>query len=319
MIAASPTGTSPWCAFPPVVKMPEPDAKSRERTPRRQRLIALGLMAAGSTAISFGGLVIRNIEQADEWQLVFFRALGMLFSVTVILSIRYRRHAIFRLRDIGWPGVIGAILVAVASISFVQSVSHTTVANALFMLCAIPFFSAALARVFLKEALPWRTVVTMVVAAGGVVVMLGDGFGAGTMFGNLMGLLTAISFATYAVIVRWRRDVDMLPVLVVSSLIIMASGAIVSGGALGVPLRDIALCLLWGGVLSGFANWMFIVASRQLVAAEVTLVMLLEFVFGPIWVWLFVNEVPTQLTLIGGSLVIGAVLFRALSELRQSG
>mgnify|MGYP006088595515 FL=1 len=285
----------------------------------RSRLIALALMAAGSTTISFGGLVIRNIEQADEWQLVFYRALGMLFSVTVLLTIRYGRHTIFRLRDIGWPGIFGAMLVAIASISFVQSVAHTTVANALFMLCAIPFISAGLARFFLKEALPWRTVITMAIAAAGVAVMLGEGVGAGSIFGNVMGLLTAISFGSYAVIVRWRRDVDMLPTLIVSSLIIMTAGAVVSGGQLDVPLRDIALCLLWGGVLSGFANWMFIVASRKLIAAEVTLVMLLEFVFGPIWVWLFVDEVPTQLTLIGGSLVISAVLFRALAELRSAG
>ena len=115
-------------------------------------------MAAGSTAISFGGLVIRNIEHADEWQLVFYRAIGMLISISIILMLRYRRHTIFRIRDIGWPGVIGSLLVATASISFVQSITHTTVANSLFMLCAIPFISAALARVFLKEALPGRTI-----------------------------------------------------------------------------------------------------------------------------------------------------------------
>ena len=114
-----------------------------EHSPQARRLIALGLMAAGSTAISFGGLVIRNIEQADGWQLVFYRAIGMLISVSIILMLRYRRHTIFRIRDIGWPGVFGSLLVATASISFVQSVTHTTVANALFMLCAIPFISAA--------------------------------------------------------------------------------------------------------------------------------------------------------------------------------
>ena len=232
--------------------------------------------------------------------------------------LRYRRHTIFRIRDIGWPGVIGSLLVATASISFVQSITHTTVANSLFMLCAIPFISAALARILLKEALPGRTIFTMALAAAGILIMLVEGMGSGSMFGNVMGLLTAVSFATYAVIVRWRREVDMLPVLVLSSVFIIVSGAIVTGGALGVPLRDIALCLLWGGVLSGFANWMFIVASRQLIAAEVTLVMQLEFVLGPIWVWLFINEAPTQLTLIGGSLVLGAVLYRAMAELRRA-
>ena len=289
-----------------------------ERSPQARRLIALGLMAAGSTAISFGGLVIRNIEQADEWQLVFYRAIGMLISISIILMLRYRRHTIFRIRDIGWPGVIGSLLVAMASISFVQSITHTTVANSLFMLCAIPFISAALARILLKESLPGRTIFTMALAAAGILIMLVEGVGSGSMFGNVMGLLTAVSFATYAVIVRWRREVDMLPVLVLSSVFIIVSGAIVTGAALGVPLRDIVLCLLWGGVLSGFANWMFIVASRQLIAAEVTLVMQLEFVLGPIWVWLFINEAPTQLTLIGGSLVLGAVLYRAMAESRRA-
>ena len=287
------------------------------RSPQMQRLVALGLMAAGSIAISFGGLVIRNIEEADSWQLVFYRAVGMAASVLVLLLFRYRRHTIFRIRDVGWPGFFGAFLVATASISFVQSITHTTVANSLFMLCAIPFISAGLARLFLKEALPWRTVLTMGIAGAGILVMLGEGLGAGSLYGNAMGLLTAVSFATYAVIVRWRRHVDMLPVLVLSSAIIMIIGVAVTGGDLDVPLRDIALCLLWGGFLSGFANWMFIVASRQLGAAEVTLVMQLEFVFGPVWVWLFVDEVPTQLTLLGGSLVLGAVLFRALAELRR--
>lgn len=285
-------------------------------TPGAERLMAIGLMAAGSTAISFGGLIIRSIEEADEWQLAFYRAMGMLCSITILVIIRYRRHAVSRLRDIGWPGVYGSVLVATASMSFIQAATHTTIANALFMLCAIPFISAGLARLFLKEALEWRTALTMGVAAAGVLVMLGEGVGGGSIFGNVMGLLTAVSFASYAVIVRWRRHIDMLPTLILSSLLIMVVGASVSLGQLDVPPGDIVKCLLWGGVLSGFANWMFIVAARRLVAAEVTLLMLLEFVFGPIWVWLFVDEVPTALTIVGGTLIIGAVVIRAVAEMR---
>ena len=97
----------------------------RSATPQVDRLVAIGLMAAGSTAISFGGLVIRSIEQADEWQLAFYRAVGMLCSITILVLVRYRRHAISRLRDIGWPGVYGSVLVATASMSFIQAVSYT--------------------------------------------------------------------------------------------------------------------------------------------------------------------------------------------------
>ena len=198
-----------------------------------------------------------------------------------------------------------------------HSVSNTTVANALFILCTIPFISAGLAKIFLKESLNFRTVLAMLLASVGVIIMFGDGINADVLFGNIMGLLTSIAFAIYAVIVRSCRNIDMLPTLILSSLIIMIIGVSMSRGNLNIPILEIALCLFWGGVLSGFANWMFIVASRQLIAGEVTLVMLLEFVLGPFWVWIFVDETPTELTILGGTLVLGAVLIRALSELQD--
>ena len=88
-------------------------------------------------------------------------------------------------------------------------------------------------------------------------------------------------------------------------------------GSLTIPTDDLVLCVLWGGVLSGFTSVCFIVASRHLAAAELTLFMLLEFALGPVWVWLFVNEIPSRWTLLGGSLVVAAVITRALVELRR--
>ena len=88
-------------------------------------------------------------------------------------------------------------------------------------------------------------------------------------------------------------------------------------GSLTIPTDDLVLCMVWGGVLSGFTSVCFIVASRYLAAAELTLFMLLEFALGPIWVWLFMNEIPSRWTLLGGFLVGVAVIARALVELRQ--
>jgi drug/metabolite transporter (DMT)-like permease len=110
----------------------------------------------------------------------------------------------------------------------------------------------------------------------------------------------------------------MLPTLLVSGAIIVLVALILRVDDLGISLHDLLLCFLWGGLLSGLANWMFIVASRHLVAAEVTLFMLLEFALGPVWVWLFVGETPTLWTLAGGTLVIASVTLRALIELRRS-
>ena len=159
---------------------------------------------------------------------------------------------------------------------------------------------------------------SMLVAGTGIFVMMVEGFGIGSGYGNAMALVTAFCFSAFAVIVRRNRHIDMMPTLLLAGALVALAALVARLDDLGVTLNDLLLCLFWGGVLSGFANWMFIVASRHLVAAEVTLFMLLEFALGPVWVWLFVDEVPTLWTVVGGSLVIASVTVRAMIELRRT-
>ena len=284
-----------------------------------RRLFAMTLMVVSSVVISFGGLILRNIEQADSWQINVYRALALMTAVSLLLLFRHGRGAIAHVRKIGRAGLFGGVILAVAGIAFLQALTHTTVANTLFTMGAIPFITAALARIFLKESLKRATLATMAVAAVGIAVMVGGGIGLGSGYGNAMALVTAVGFAGFAVIVRHNRRVDMLPTILVSSAIIALVSLVVRFDDLGITLKDLLLCVLWGGGLSGLANWMFIIASRHLVAAEVTLFMLLEFSLGPVWVWLFAAEVPSDWTIAGGLLVIAAVALRAGLELRASG
>ncbi|MFQ6024203.1 MAG: DMT family transporter [Acidiferrobacterales bacterium] len=283
-----------------------------------RRAFAMGLMVVSSIVISFGGLIIRNIEDADSWQINLYRSVALVTAVTLILLYQYRGMAITYVRGIGRSGVVGGVMLAMAGITFLQSLTHTTVANTLFILSAIPFFAAGLARVFLKERLQRATLVAMVVAATGIVIMLSEGFGIGSAYGNAMALITAFCFASFAVIVRRNRQTDMLPTVLVSGVCIALVTFLARIGDLGVSLHDLLLSFLWGGLLSGLANWMFVIAARHLAAAEVTLFMLLEFALGPLWVWLFVGEVPSRWTLLGGALVISSVAVRTLLELRRS-
>jgi len=284
-----------------------------------RRVFAMSLMVVSSVLISFGGLIIRNMEQADTWQINFYRALALMTAVTLILLFQHGRSTLVSIRKVGRAGLMGGGLLAVAGIAFLQALTHTTVANTLFTLSAIPFITAALARVFLKESLQRATLLTMLLAAVGIFAMVAEGIGLGSGYGNAMALVTAVCFAGFAVIVRHNRHIDMLPTMLVSAAIIALVSVAVRYDDLGITLKDLLLCLLWGGLLSGFANWMFIVASRHLVAAEVTLFMLLEFSLGPVWVWLFVGELPSEWTIFGGLLVIGAVALRAGIELRGRG
>jgi len=283
-----------------------------------RRGFAMGLMIAGSVAISFGGLVIRSIEDAAPWQILFYRAIALVVAIGLILVLRYGRQTTVQVLRIGRVGVLGGVMLAVAHVTFLQSVIHTTVANTLFIVSAIPFVTAGLAWLLLKERLRRETLVAMLFAASGVLVMVAEGFRSGSALGIVMALVTALAFSGFAVVVRRRRDVDMLPTLLISGVLVSLTALTVQGIDLAISWRDLFLCLFWGGVLSGLANGLFIVAARHLVAAEVTLFMLLEFALGPVWVWLFAAEVPSAWTLLGGALVMAAVAARAAHELRVS-
>ncbi len=273
------------------------------------------LMVASSITISFGGVAMRSLEAADPWQINFYRSVGLLGAASTLLVIRYRRDIISIVRNIGRIGIVGGILLASAGITHIQAMSNTTIANAMFVLGAIPFFTALFARIMLGEKLRWATLWTMLVAACGLVVMVFEGFRLGAAYGNFMALMTATTFAVYAVIIRKKRQQEMLPTLLVSSLVIILVSLFATGADLVISQHDIMICFLWGAVLSGLANWMFIYASRHLAAAETTLFMLLEFALAPIWVWIVVNEVPGRWTIVGGSLIILAVALKAILEL----
>ena len=285
-------------------------------TPTRRGLAML-LMVVSSVGISFGGLIVRSMDGADPWQINFYRSISLATVILCILVYRYRGRTVEKVIGIGRPGLLGGAFLSVAGIAFLQALDNTTVANTLFVLSAIPFFTAALAWLTLRENLRRETLIAMVFAAFGIGLMVAEGIGAGSLYGNLMALTTALGFSAFAVIVRANRQVDMLPSLLVSSVIIFVLALVMRWGDLGITLKDVMLCFLWGGVLSGIGNTMFIFASRHLVAAELTLFMLLEFALGPVWVWLGVGETPTRWTILGGGIVIFAVTARALLEIRR--
>ncbi len=272
-------------------------------------------MVVSSTLISFGGLIMRSLETTDPLQVSFHRALSLLGAVIVFLLIRYRRESIQVTRNIGWPGVVGGSLLGCAGLAHLQAMANTTIANSTFVLGSIPFFTALFAWILLKEKLQRRTLVAMLIAAVGLSVMVREGMQIGAGYGIIMAILTAVCFSIYAVIVRSRRRVQMLPTLIVSSLVMMAFSAIATNGDIKVSYQDALLCIIWGAVLSGIANFLFLFASRHLAAAEVTLFMLLEFALAPLWVWWVVNETPSLWTVVGGALIMGAVVARSVIEL----
>jgi len=125
-------------------------------------------------------------------------------------------------------------------------------------------------------------------------------------------------FSCFAITVRKNRMIDMVPALMVSGLLNVVIGLILIGGVVSFSAHDIVLSLIWGVVIQGFGFSLFIISARYLLAAEITLFSLLEFSLAPIWVWLFLSEEPTFISLVGGVIIITAVFSRAAIELMSA-
>ena len=292
-----------------------PKQKIVEINPRRG--YAMLLMLIGSIVISFAGLAIRNIETADNWQINFYRSIAFALAVSLVLLFRYGKTAPQKIKGVGLQGVIAAFFLACASISFLQAITNTTVAATTFTLSSIPFLTAIMAWAFLGERIGKATVLTIFIAAIGISIMFFQGLGSGSIYGNFMASLCAIGFSSYAIIIRRNNKMEMLPTLILSSLIIMFIALIYTWDNLIIIWNDLFYCFVIGGLLQATANTLLIMASRHLFAAELTLFMLLEFTLGPLWVWIFVSEMPSSWTMFGGSIVILAVFVKTISEFRN--
>ena len=282
------------------------------------RNLSILLLIIGFVGISFGGLIMRNINTADPWQIAFYRALAFLFPITLILFHQHRFGIVTNIKKIGYPGMAGGFFLMLAQFLFIQSIANTSIANALFTLSSIPFITAILAFIFLKEKISLRTIIIMFFAFMGIFIMIKDGLGTGGFYGNFLALVCAFSFSTFVIILRKSRNIDMMPVNLISGVLTLIVSFVISLGNINVPIQDILLCFLWGGVLMGFVHSVFIFATRFLLASEVTFLMFLEFSLEPFWVWIFLNETISQETFYGGIIVMISVAVYSFFEIKNT-
>ena len=282
------------------------------------RNLSFLLLTIGSLGISFGGLIMRYINSADPWQIAFYRGLAFLFSIFLFLYYKYRFEIFKTVKNTGLPGIAGGFLLMLANLLFIQSLANTSIANALFTLSSIPFLTAILAFIFLKEKISLRTIIIMIFAFMGIFIMIKDGLESGGLLGNILAFVCAISFSGFVIVLRKSRNINMLPANIVSGILIIFVSFVICLGNMKVPIQDILLCFLWGGVLSGFVNTVFIFSTRYLLASEATFFMLLEFALGPFWVWIFLNETISQETFFGGFIVMISVAVYSFLEIKNS-
>lgn len=285
-------------------------------TPTRRR--GIEMMVLSATLVSTSGLIFRSFDDIGVFEVVFFRSVALVLMMCGVISWVYGWQSLTVIRKIGFWGVLGAAFFAGAQTSYVLAFSYTSVANITFTIATAPFLTAILARFLLGEKISKQTIFAMLVAAVGIGILFYSNVNFDSFVGTLLAFLTACCFSCFAVILRKRKDIEMLPVLLVTGLLTIPVGIFLGSWEGAISLRDISLCLIWGAILQGFGQSLLITASKVLKAAEVPLIMLLEFTLGPFWVWLFLNEIVTFGTLIGGSFILASILGLTIYELKMA-
>ena len=292
-----------------VVRGPDPDYA-----------YGVALVALAGAFWSIGGVLVRWVESASAWQIIFYRSVALALTLLLIVALRHRGRLAAAFAGIGGTGLLAGACLSGGFIGYVLALYHTTVANAAFMLGTAPFFAAILGRWFLREEVRRATWLAMALALGGIAVMVAGSLVVGTVTGNLFALGASLSFAGYNVLLRRGRANDMMPCVVIAGLIAagIAAAVVIAGpGGFVIGARDLGLCVVMGTVQVGLGLTVFTLGARHVPAVELALLSMSELVLAPLWVWLAVGEVPSAFTLAGGAIVMAAIALQALSGARR--
>lgn len=274
------------------------------------------LAFAGMLVISPDGMLLHSIETASIWDILFWRTFGMGVALLVVLMVVYRRRLPAVLRAQGWPGVACIGLMALANYLFVLAMLNTSVANTLILYATMPVWSALLGLALIREAVRPRTWAAIVVALGGIGVIVSGSAGGGTLLGDLAAVGAAICHGLNLVVLRKAGDRDMTAALMLSGFLTAVLCLPVLEPSSPSPWDWVVLGAL-GFVILPLALTLFLAGARTAPAAEVALLSLVETVAGPLWAWIVLSDAPDTRALLGGALVVGAVAGNALRGLMR--
>ena len=269
------------------------------------------LILTGGFCLSWGGLILRSFESASIWQILFYRSIFFLWVLIAFILLTYRKKTLKKIKEAGVPGLIGGVFLSTNFVAYMYSMMETTVANVVFIISTQTVFLPIVAYIFLKEKISSRGYVAIVLAMIGVTLMIGDSLGTGSLKGNLAALTIPINFSVLVLIIRKYPKVDMIPAIFYAGILSCLYGLFLLEDMV-ISTKDIWLSFLLGVPQLAFGFIFITIGSRTTPAVMVGLLMLMESIFAPIWVWLFYNEIPPVSVLIGGIIILSAVVMKSL-------
>tara|TARA_B100001121_G_C18589570_1_gene573903 strand:- start:118 stop:1023 length:906 start_codon:yes stop_codon:yes gene_type:complete len=281
--------------------------------------VAIPIVLIAGLLWSFGPYVVRHIDEAQQvpWQYLFTRGIVIFIILNLFLYLEEGNEFIENYKKVGISGLIGGVGLGIAMISFIYSITNTSAAVTLLCLAAMPFITALLGFMFLKETISANVWVSISIAAIGILIMAIDNTGQNTILGLVFGLLSSVGFAVFSITLRWRKETPKFTTVAIAGLFCcIFSGVMIIVNDLNFLSTGKNHALFaTHGTLVCLGLILYSIGSKHIPAAELTLLSLTEVIGGIFWVWLpllGVNEIPTQSTVIGGFFIFLSIIYYSL-------
>lgn len=289
-----------------------------EMTRAEQRTYRWGVANVALSALlwSLSGLFMRSI-QTDLMTILFLR--GIISGVTVFLLFlaMERGNAWTILKSMRWPTFMAALFSALSMITGLGSLYYTSIADSMVIYATAPFLTAGFAYLFIGERPNRTTIAASLIAFAGVVYMVADTHGTGTLLGKGLAVIMSVTVAALAIVMRKHRDVQMLPAMAASAWMVSLF-TVWFAHPLSIGGSDFILILMFGVIQNGFGLAVYTFGVKHIPAVDASLLVALEVPLTPLWVWIFMNEVPSHSTQIGGAVVLAALFGHMFIELRRN-
>lgn len=270
----------------------------------------------GVLVLTPDALLVRLVE-TDHWTLMFWRGLIAACVFFSLSSFIEKKNPFKILRDLLDDGLFCALLFSASNACFVLSITHTAVANTLVILASMPFIAAMLTVALMRRNPPARTWVAIFLAMAGIVVVFWGRLGGGSIFGDVIALFGAFFMAATLVSLSFNPKINAIAAIglgsILSAMFALSMGAVPGSASAG----DFFYLAIDGGIVLPIAFGLITYGPKLISAPEVSLIMLMETVLGPYWVWLVLSEIPPRQTFFGGAIVIAAILVNVWLGLRS--
>ena len=271
------------------------------------------LLLFGGFCLSWGGLIVRSFETINAWDILLLRSFFFFIGVSTFLILIYKKKSLQTIRKAGLAGFLGGFVMSFSFIAFVFAMMNTSVANVVFIISTQTMFLAIFGYFYLKEKVSLIGLLSIILAMMGITVMIGDSISSGTFFGNIVALTIPISFSILIMIIRKNSNLDLVPAIWYASIFSLLY-SIIMVDAFSFTNNDILMGFLLGVPQLTFGFICITIGSRTTKSVTIGLLMLTETIFAPLWVWLFLNEIPPLSVFVGGTIIIFAIIIKSLDK-----